>query len=95
MGVDLSSSSIPQMGVVPGQPQSGKAKELAKSLTHGVELQDKKKKNQKEESSVHFRLRKVLVILFIFSQAALYLAAAVLVGEIVCNHENLISAQIC
>lgn len=27
--------------------------------------------------------------------AALYLSAAVLVGEIVCNHENLISAQIC
>lgn len=29
------------------------------------------------------------------SAAALYLSAAVLVGEIVCNHENLISAQIC
>lgn len=29
------------------------------------------------------------------SATALYLSAAVLVGEIVCNHENLISAQIC
>lgn len=51
MGVDLSSSSIPQMGVVPGQPQSGKAKELAKSLTHGVELQDKKKKKTKKKKA--------------------------------------------
>lgn len=61
--------------------------------------------------SMHFRLLKVFAILFIFSAplpppataiasvggsaTALYLSAAVLVGEIVCNHENLISAQIC
>lgn len=64
-------------------------------------------RSQKTQHALPFL--KVFVILFIFSPSAsaavaasfvdsataLYLSAAVLVGEIVCNHENLISAQIC
>lgn len=66
-------------------------------------------RSQKTQHALPFL--KVFAILFIFSPSAsaaaaaaasvvasataLYLSAAVLVGEIVCNHENLISAQIC
>lgn len=64
-------------------------------------------RSQKTQHALPFL--KVFAILFIFSLSAsaaaaasvvasataLYLSAAVLVGEIVCNHENLISAQIC
>lgn len=76
-----------------GQPQPGKSAENSRVRT--------RRATQKNAACTSVSRRKVpipilvLAILFIFSQAALYLSAAVLVGEIVCNHENLISAQIC
>lgn len=55
----------------------------------------------KPERSMHFHFWKFSLFYSYFcwaaaaATAALYLSVAVLVGEIVCNHENLISAQIC